>query len=304
MLFHEVYSVYYTAVAKLIDRAITRELNEKNATTIIQQTAFNESFFYILEQIKTQQWKLITRDYITPIKNKTQMPLTTLQKRFIKTIAQDPRFQLFCDLDISMFPELTDLEPLYTDQDFHLFDKIKNGDPYTDSLYIKNFKTILRSIKENKRIYLVFRSGKGNICTGFYTPQKLEYSEKDDKFRLICREKQCAIINIARIKSCQLKNQFSKQLLEEYSRLKRNVTIQITPERNAVERCLLHFAHFEKETKQLDRNTYEMRLSYYQDDETEVLIRVLSFGPMIKVIEPQSFIIQIKERLQKQKAVN
>ncbi len=41
---------------------------------------------------------------------------------------------------------------------------------------------------------------------------------------------------------------------------------------------------------------------YDKDDETEMVIRILSFGPMIKVVQPEHFINLIKERLRKQKS--
>ena len=71
--------------------------------------------------------------------------------------------------------------------------------------------------------------------------------------------------------------------------------------RNTLERAMLHFAHFEKEAERQDDGNYLLYLKYYEYDETEILIRVLSFGPYIKVIEPDSFIKLIKERLIKQR---
>ena len=72
-------------------------------------------------------------------------------------------------------------------------------------------------------------------------------------------------------------------------------------ERNALERAMLQFSHLEKETVKLSEDRYEVTLWYDRDDETELLIRVLSFGPMIRVTEPASFIELIRERLDMQK---
>lgn len=300
MIFSEVYSAYYTAVAFLISKAINGELNDKNAAQIIKETAFSESFVYILDNIKSEQWQVVTKDYNTPIKNKPEMPLTTLQKRFIKTISLDPRFKLFCDTELL---DLDNIEPLYSKDDLYYFDQIKDGDPYTDSDYIKNFRTVLRGLKEHKHLKIIFRDGKGNIRTGMYTPRKLEYSEKDDKFRLLCMYNNTfTTINLARINSCELSNIFNKRKILPYKRNKKTVILQIIDERNALERCMLHFANFEKETRQIDKNSYEMKLTYFSDDETEVIIRILSFGPMVKVLSPQSFIDLIIERLKKQKS--
>ena len=50
-------------------------------------------------------------------------------------------------------------------------------------------------------------------------------------------------------------------------------------------------------------NRYRLTLRYDREDETELLIRVLSFGPVLKVVSPDSFIDKVKERLRKQFAL-
>lgn len=65
---------------------------------------------------------------------------------------------------------------------------------------------------------------------------------------------------------------------------------------------MLHFSYLEKRTESIGGNRYKITLFYDKDDETEVLIRVLAFGTVLKVIEPESFIGLIKERLAMQKA--
>ena len=77
---------------------------------------------------------------------------------------------------------------------------------------------------------------------------------------------------------------------------------ELQDERNALERVLLHFAHFPKRAERIEKNKYQITIDYDKDDETEMLIRILSFGPMIKVVKPEHFINLIKERLRKQKS--
>lgn len=81
-----------------------------------------------------------------------------------------------------------------------------------------------------------------------------------------------------------------------------NLMLEITDERNALERAMLHFAHFEKQAERMDGYHYRLRIRYYENDETEMLIRVLSFGPYVKVLEPESFIELVKQRLVCQKS--
>ena len=63
---------------------------------------------------------------------------------------------------------------------------------------------------------------------------------------------------------------------------------------------MLHFSDLEKETEKLDDKRYRITLRYRQSDETEILIRVLSFGPVLRVVEPERMVEQIRERLARQ----
>ncbi len=64
---------------------------------------------------------------------------------------------------------------------------------------------------------------------------------------------------------------------------------------------MLHFSHLEKETERIDERRYRLTLHYEKDDETELLIRVLSFGPVLKVVYPAQFRDKLKNRIEKQR---
>ena len=82
---------------------------------------------------------------------------------------------------------------------------------------------------------------------------------------------------------------------------KASLTFELEDNRKTIERVLLHFSHLEKETKRLDENQYRVTIHYDRVDENEILIRILSFGPFVRVIEPESFISLLRERISKQK---
>ena len=63
---------------------------------------------------------------------------------------------------------------------------------------------------------------------------------------------------------------------------------------------MLHFAHFEKQAEKLDKNTYLVKIKYAHEDESEMVIRILSFGPMVEVIGSESFKNLVIEKLKKQ----
>lgn len=63
---------------------------------------------------------------------------------------------------------------------------------------------------------------------------------------------------------------------------------------------MLHFANYDKDTRQLNEDTWECCIYYDSSMETELLIEILSFGPVVKVVGPDSFVNLIREHLKKQ----
>ena len=298
MIFNELYSVYYNTVAKIIETAFDPEVTEKDLQRYVKEEAFSESVMTILPALKSGKWPLLNEDLSPVLVHKPTMPLTNLEKRWLKAIAEDPRVKLF---DIS-FPELDNVEPLFTREDYKIYDQYGDGDPFEDENYIKNFRLMLSAIRTNRpvRITMVNRHGK-DVWVRFY-PKGFEYSVKDDKIRIIatgCKFKQ---FNLGRVIKCDFYNGPGPWREKPQVECRKDLTLLITDERNALERVMLHFAHFEKQAERVEENKYILRLKYYENDETEIVIRVLSFGPYIKVLEPQSFVNLIKERLISQKS--
>ena len=78
--------------------------------------------------------------------------------------------------------------------------------------------------------------------------------------------------------------------------------MELRDDRNALERAMLHFSDLQKETVRLEEGHYRIILTYRKEDETEILIRILAFGPMLKVTGPDCFVELIKERLRRQRS--
>ena len=136
--------------------------------------------------------------------------------------------------------------------------------------------------------------------SGRYNPYKLEYSAKDDKFRLITTGgRYAADINLARITECELLDPYGEHIIPP-QRKECALSLTLRDERNALERVTLHFSGCRKETRRLTDDTYQMTLWYDAQDETEMLIRVLSFGPLVKATAPPEFFDLIRERLRRQ----
>lgn len=296
MIFSELYSAYYNTVARIITAAFDKNTTEKDLDRIVSENAFSESVLTIMPSLKSGKWKLLDDNLKPLLKHEPTMPLTLLQKRWLKAISLDKRVKLF---DVQ-FPDLSDVEPLFTGDDYRIYDKYSDGDNFDDEGYIGRFRLIYYAVKNNLPIIARLNNRYGKEVTLRFFPKGFEYSEKDDKMRVIidgCKYRQ---INLGRIINCQLYSG-TKPFDEKPKAMQTKVlTLQITDERNALERVMLHFAHFEKQAERVDDNKYLLHLKYYATDETEIVIRVLSFGPCVKVISPENFVGLIKERLEEQ----
>ena len=300
MIFSELYGAYYNTVAAVLKQAVAHPVSEQEIREIIEKHAFGESVLSIPDALKTERWQLIKKDGTTPIENEPSMPLSMLQKRWLKAIACDPRIQLFGEIDID-FP---DVEPLFLPSDVIVFDKYCDGDDYSNETYIANFRLILDAIRNQYPLEISTLNRKGNPLHRVVLPKFLEYSEKDDKFRLITAGSRIGnTINLGRIIRCKLYDKPFERDHEKCNLPKpRSVIFELTDQRSALERVLLHFAHFKKRAEKISEDRYSITVYYDKEDETEIVIHILSFGPMIQVTAPQHFIDLIKQRLFDQKS--
>ena len=305
MIFSELYSAYYHTVAEILRQATDHPVGKEELRNIIEKNAFEESILNIEPALTEEKWQLLKADGTSVVKKKPQMPLTMLQKRWLKAISLDPRMKLFREGQIDFErDEWKGIEPLFIPEDYDIFDQYSDGDPYSDENYIRNFRLILDAIEHQYPLRVETYNRKGKRVQTILLPQYLEYSEKDDKFRVIARDFRLGVtVNLGRIVCCEKYVGDEKgKVFRRISPRKRTVVFELKNERSALERVLLHFAHFEKQAEKLDEKHYKITVAYDKDDETELVIRILSFGPMIKVVAPAHFENLIKERLMKQKS--
>lgn len=210
----------------------------------------------------------------------------------------DPRVKLF-NIKID---GLDDIEPLFTEDDYVIYDKYNDGDQFKNTGYIERFRTILSAIRGRYPLRIEMVTRRGQVVYNKVMPVRLEYSEKDDKFRLISLgSRHGATINLGRVTHCRPWFGEWQENGGSFRAMTKTVTLSIFDGRNALERVMMHFAHFEKQAEKIDDKHYTLKINYDANDETELVIRVLSFGPFVKVLEPESFVDLIKERLIMQK---
>jgi hypothetical protein len=167
-LFSEIYGCYYNAIRKVLET-----IEDKGALTydeiieIINETAFIDSAFFIMPYLQSGEWGFLLSEEESSMEREKhlsknsghflsrtttanyKLPITTIGKAWIKSLLEDKRIKLFLDDNEinSLLKLFNDVPKLFDNEMFYIFDIAKDGDEYTDSNYIKNFRTILNAIK-------------------------------------------------------------------------------------------------------------------------------------------------------------
>ncbi len=317
-LFTEIYNCYYQIVSEICAAAQETPISEKDMLTLAAQFGFEESGYLIVPKL-IHNWNLLEeseKGYVSKIDNPTNIPLTTLQKSWLKSILTDEHVSLFLDDEqlrvLNRY--LEGIEPLFLPEYFHHYDRFSDGDDYTSSAYVSHFRTLLGAIREKHYVTIRFSSRKGEQVCHTYLPCRLEYSAKNDKFRLLAilekknGRNKIETVNLSRIESLTVTDKICSEPIDlqkalQASYYKEPVKLLITTQRNSLERTMLHFANYEKQTRKINDNTYECDIFYNSMMETELLIEILSFGPTIKVLGPDDFLAKIKERIGRQQEI-
>ena len=353
-LFTEIYNCYYQIVDEICKAAQEAPISEKDMLELAARFGYEESGYLIVPKL-INHWKLLEKTeegYYSKIDNLEVLPLTTLQKRWLKAILLDKRVGLFLnETRLSILNAyLSDVEPLFYPEDFHYYDRFQDGDDFAAPEYVAHFRLLLEAIRSKRYVEISFCSRKGADVRRTYLPCRMEYSAKNDKFRLLViptwinnkkpetddscnaqadviqnnnvaysnlivnehekerlnRQKpRVEIVNLSRIETVTptdrtYQGQIDLEQAIKASYYKEPVKLLITTKRNTLERTMLHFASYEKQTRKLDEDTYECLIYYNSMVETELLIEILSFGPTVKVLGPENFVERVKQRLGRQ----
>ena len=306
MLFHEVYGSYYQAVSKILARAVQGDLTQKDISRIVENYAFAESWSNLTVSLLNGDWPFLDEDMGTELLYEPEMPLTTLQKRWLKTILADPRIRLF--LDPEQVTGLEAVEPLFRQEDIYVYDRYADGDPYENKSYIANFRMILEALREDRWLEITQRNRWGTEITRTVKPLYLEYSPRDDKFRLHSAGTEEHIwpgtiqINLERIRSCGISQYTGTPVLMPAE--PQQAELILHDRRGVLDRFTRLNCWLKKVTVPMEERDgimrYHVTLYYEKTDEPELVIRLLSMGPDIEILSPDSLRQKTLRRVRKQ----
>lgn len=304
-IFHEIYGVYFRIISEMLKMP---EITNEQKNKIISEYGFDETTLHINDYIKNLLKKDKYGSYRRVIENDPVFILTEIQKRWIKAKLYSPKINLFLENDTinSLKKRLENIPPLYRNENFQYTDRFNDGDDFSDINYQKNFRKIISAVKNNEILEINFRNKNNKEIQVSCVPLKIQYSPKNDRFRILAFDmlrEQINIINIGRITEIKSTGKIFQENIsgEKYFSPSRSVTVCISDERNAPKRFFMEFAPYKKRTE-YDEKTGKctVQLWYDKPDETELLIRLLSFGAVIEIVSPPDFRRKAKERIDRQ----
>ena len=306
-IFHEIYGSYYSAISDvLVALCHKKSLSVHEMEQIITKKAFRDSSYLLLQAIDSGRYAWVLRkdgngnNYRTSLGNISKLPLTLLEKQWLKTIYIDPRVQLFTD---SIPDFLQDIEPLYVAEDLYICGQYDAGDDYKSEDYKKHFRVIQQALRDSCYLELRYCSASNEIFEEETLPIQLQYSVKENLFRLfaIANDKQM-VYNLSRIENCCLGEKYQNTCgLITFDEMHTDVVL--SNDRKTLERLLLYFSNYKRETSKLEEGTFLVRIYFPKADMNEVLVNILSFTPMVKIIGPKLMKEAFWEKIKLQKQI-
>lgn len=226
MIYHQVYSELYRAVARVLLNVLTSKKRSAGVLdAALEASSRNKDIRMIVKQLfhgetldseqgakrGRQEGFLLSRQGDAPVLRAVgsqrdvlldkvpEQILTTLEWRWLKTIMCDPRIKLF-DIDIEI-PE--GIEPLYNLEDICYFDRPMPSDPWTEQDYIDHFKVIYGALENGENLEIIWKDRRQNICRAVCRPDHIEYDMSEDKMRLwVTTDSRLFLVNLCRIQCC------------------------------------------------------------------------------------------------------
>ena len=184
---------------------------------------------------------------------------------------------------------------MFCDKDFYFFDRSKDTQDFGDETYIRNFRIILKAVRERNDIFLTLNNNKSYEVF----PMFIEYNAEKDTFSLCGnsgnRKYRYAISDISEVRLKTPQNNIIKPSEQE----KKFVILKVSYQRNGIERFMTTFATYEKSTEPMPYGCRAI-VKYDESDETEILEKILSFGVIIEVEAPFEIRKIIKNKVEKQ----
>ena len=316
--FNRLYSEYYKIALKTVKTINNKEITTQeelisyistfkilNGKTPTKSQKYQSDFLdATVDLFTTKNGKLYTKFMNIP--NDFMFPLTTIEISFLKTMLNDDKCKLIMGDSYNLLKseldktEYSEIYPYFNEDNYAIFDQYVNGDKsfLKTQNYKNNFKLLINAMKGKEPVYFEYIEDDMQK-TKVSVPEKIEYSQKEDRFKVIINSKNRPL-DIQNIRLCEYTDkQLSPAKQKEF--LTCIVAIDI-PEDKAYTRNRLfrEFSSFERDCEQIDDTGHILSFKFEKGDYKEVAYRLLQFGPYVYCSEPECVRERIKEKIELQ----
>lgn len=262
------------------------------------------------------------------------LPLTKVEVRWLLTVLDDPLSTVFLSsAQLESIKEVLKMAPFDTNKfklgainyydRYNLEDRMLQGKKNIlqngrfTARELGFLQQIYNAVKAEEKVEIVYKNWRGDTKYASLAPAWIEYSRRDDVFRVwyVQNEKnQIHIINIPRIMSITNRPGEHYDLLEQQKKLESILERTMTHikvefyqgDRNLPDRLLTEFSLWKKKcTYDVITHKYTMTLYYSSLDEKEIMVRLLSYGAYIKILaSDDNYVLnELRERIAAQKDI-
>lgn len=316
--FNRIYSAYYKIALKTI-----KAINKGKITTQDDLLSYIDSF-KILKGKTSSKSKKYQTDFLnssadlfhtkngklcTPFMNIPEdfmFPLTTIEISFLKTIINDDKCKLILGKAFNSLkaeldkPAYNEIYPYFNKGNYVIFDQYINGDKtsITEKYYQENFNQILNAIKA--KTPLSFKYSEDEISkTKISIPEKIEYSQKEDRFKVVLNSKNRPL-DIQNIHNCS-NTDGALSPAKEKEILTCVVAVNVPKDKKFIrDRLFREFSPFERDCEKVDETGHILSFKFEKGDFKEIAYRLLQFGPYVYCSEPECVRERIKEKVDMQ----
>ncbi|CDM70188.1 hypothetical protein CM240_3071 [Clostridium bornimense] len=315
-LFEESKNRYFSLITEILNLSVSG-LEENKIIQIINDGEYEEKVIgknqqsfegLILNQYdNTDNFNLLEKkeDKYYSVGGKVPIRFTKVEKIWIREMLKDSncRELLGEELAIKLDKELNINEEIDISS---IIERTNLEDKYESKFPIENFNILLEAIRDDKEIIYDNKDYKNERAV----PLKIEYDIRSDVLRTsmyYIDEERLVLVNLSSMsnikvtndKKCKLEKDEIYKQLRENKRCKEPIVFQVKDKRQAMERCFMTFSSFERTSKIIKDNVYEITLYYYTFQEEEIIRKILSLGSYITVLEPTNIKEKIIKRVKK-----
>lgn len=314
-LFHEYKNKYFHLVFRILNLA-KNGLYKDEIIRLIEKEEYDEKI--IGKDFKTFEGMLLNKyskidnfnfleeregKYYSILNNQDSIPLkvrfSKLEKSWLNGMIKEPVVQALLGKDIleKLEAALIDVKK-GSNEVIEFTNKVKSDVDVDLEKMSRDFYAILEGIINEKPILYSNVDKNGNEYNNqLALPIRIEYSLKDDKFRASIyslEEQRSVMVNLHTLKEVKIAQNVNSEIKREdvLKKLKEKkyseipITIELEDIRGAMERCFMSFSSFERNSRNISENKYEIDIYYYTFEEDEVIRKIMSLGPYVKVKSP------------------